>query len=244
MRRGRHHSSAQRSSARRAQGRGKIRGTERDDVGHLSLGVAIGFVGDDRRDALDPRLIALRKDYGRYEVTRRPQRRRADLLSMGVLVTGLVFLVVYGTISVMAQDPLWFVKDFDAQPTCIVVYHHRGTRSELQPGQLEFEALAGAIQASLTEGVVRPVSIGFSDASLQDVHNRFVTVEAFFAQPVKLHAPFDTGTPTQMLFPITGRHAEMSVVLLGQGDGYQSNPPVLKTMEPIRETLQALGYYE
>jgi hypothetical protein len=162
---------------------------------------------------------------------------------MSILVIGLMSLVVYGTISVTAQDPLWFVKQFGSRPARIVVYHHGGTRTELQPGQAEFEELAVAIQASLAGGVERPSGIGFSNASLADAYTRFVTVEAFFNHPVKLHAWFDTGAPTQMLFPITGRHAELSVVLLGQGDKYLSGPPVLRTMEPIRETVQALGYY-
>jgi hypothetical protein len=45
------------------------------------------------------------------------------------------------------------------------------------------------------------------------------------------------------LFPITGRHSDLSIVLLGDESQYRVGAPVLKTMEPIRETLKALGYY-
>ena len=83
-----------------------------------------------------------------------------------------------------------------------------------------------------------------SDASLLDAYTRYVTVEAFFSHPVKLHAWFDTGQPTRMLFPITGRHSDLSIVVLGQGGKYLANPPVLKTIQPIRDALDQLGYHQ
>ncbi len=171
-------------------------------------------------------------------------RIRTRPIKMVILIIGLVLLIVYGTLSVTAQDPLWFLKQFRYQPACIVVYHHEGKRTELQPGEPGFDQLADAIQASLAQGAERPSGIGFSDASLLDAYTRFVTVEVFFDQPVKLHAWFDTGEPTQMLFPMTGRHSELSVVLLGQNGKYLTSPPALKTVEPIRDALKSLGYYE
>jgi hypothetical protein len=155
-----------------------------------------------------------------------------------------LLLIVYGTIGVSAQDFLWFMKGFEDRPTLIVVYHHEGKRTELRPGQPGFDDLTAAIQASLAQGVDRPSGMGFSDASLLDAYTRYVSVEAFFDRPVKLHAWFNTGEPTQMLFPITGRHSELTIVLLGQNGQYLSSPPVLKTMAPIREALKTLGYYD
>jgi hypothetical protein len=171
-------------------------------------------------------------------------RGRTHPLKMALLVIVLLLLIVYGTISVSAQDFLWFLKGFENRPTLIVVYHHEGKRTELRPGQPGFDDLTGAIQTSLAQGVDRPSGMGFSDASLLDAYTRYVSVEAFFDQPVKLHAWFNTGEPTQMLFPITGRHSELTIVLLGQNGQYLSSPPVLKTIEPIREALKTLGYYD
>ncbi|MGD2205663.1 MAG: hypothetical protein PVH17_02690, partial [Anaerolineae bacterium] len=62
-------------------------------------------------------------------------------------------------------------------------------------------------------------------------------------QPVELHAWFPTGRTTQMLFPITGRHSELSAVLLGDEGQYRAGAPILNDMEPIRETVQSLGFY-
>jgi hypothetical protein len=175
---------------------------------------------------------------------RRTERVRTGPVKMAVLVLSFVLLIVYGTISVTAQDPLWFLNRFRYRPDRIVVYHHEGKRSELWPGDPGFDELAGAIQASLAQGAERPSGIGFSDASLLDAYSQYVSVEAFFNQPVKLHAWFHTGKPTQMLFPITGRHAELSLVLLGNNGKYLVSPPALKTVEPIRQALRSLGYYE
>ena len=163
---------------------------------------------------------------------------------MIVLVGGFVLLLIYGTISVTAQDPFWFLKGFGYQPEAIVVYHDQGRRTELHPGDPGFAELSDAIRACLAAGAERPSGIGFSNASLLDAYTRYLTVEAFFRQPVKLHAWFDTGEPTRMLFPLTGRHAELSLVLLGRNGKYWSSPPALKTVAPLREAVESLGYHE
>jgi hypothetical protein len=162
---------------------------------------------------------------------------------MVILVVGFLVLVVYGTITFNTGDLLWFLSRFDGRPVRIVVYHHEGKRTELRAGQPGFEKLADAIQTCLSQGLDRPSNIGFSDASLLDAYSRFVTVEAFFARPVKLHAWFGTEEATRMLFPITGRHSDLSLVLLGKNDMYLASPPILKTVEPLKQTLRSLEYY-
>ena len=164
-------------------------------------------------------------------------------LRMIVLVVGFIGLILYGTIVFTTGDFFWFLKHFDGHPASIVVYYEQGRRAELHPGQPGFDELASAVQTCLSGGLDRPSGIGFSDASLLDAYTHYVTVEAFFERPVQLHAWFDTQPATQMLFPITGRHSDMSLVLLGTNGKYLASPPVLKTIEPLRETLQALGYY-
>lgn len=175
-------------------------------------------------------------------MTPKTDKIRTGPVKMIVLVIGFVLVLVYGTLSVTAQDPFWFLKGFHYQPTRIVIYHHEGKRTELRPGDPGFAELTDAIQVCLANGAERPSGIGFSDASLLDAYSRYLTVEAFFDRPVKLRAWFDTGEPTQLLFPITGRHAELSLVFLGQNGKYLSSPPALETVEPIREALQSLGY--
>ena len=172
-----------------------------------------------------------------------PVRDRTRPFKMLALVGGFVLLVMYGTIAFTSGDLLWFLNQFDAKPVRIVVYHDGGKRTNLDPGNPDFEPVAQAIRSSLSKGLARPSGIGLSDASLLDAYSRYVTVEAYFARPVKLHAWFNTEEPTRLLFPITGRHSDLSLVVLGKNGQYLASPPVLNTVEPLRDTLRELGYY-
>jgi hypothetical protein len=170
-------------------------------------------------------------------------RLQINVPGMVAAVVGFGLAVVYLTTALAAQDGLWFLKGFAAEPDRIIIYHG-GTRTELRPGEPAFAALARAVRESLAHGASRPSIVGFSEGSLQDAYNLYVTLEAFFDQPVKFHAGFNTGRPTQMLFPLTGRHAELNIVLLGRDGVYWASPPVLNNLEPLRETLKALGYLQ
>jgi len=166
---------------------------------------------------------------------------QVNIWGMLLAVVGLGLAVVFLTIAFSAQDALWFQKGFAERPQRIVIYW-TGERTELTAGQPGFDLLAEAVQASLAQGVARPSGIGLSEGSLQDAYNLYVTVEVFFDHPVKLHAGFNTGQPTQMLFPITGRHSDLNVVFLGWDGQYMAGGPVLTTTESIRGALRTLGY--
>lgn len=173
---------------------------------------------------------------------RRPRRVRTNVIQLLVLMAGFVLLAYYATVSLTARDLLWFLREFKDQPSRIVVYN-AGQRTELLPGQAGFDELAVAVQTSLAQGFARLTSIGFSEQTLQNAYTEHVTLEVFFDQPVRLHAWFPTGRTTQMLFPITGRHSEQPIVLLGDDRQYRAGAPVLNTTEPILEALEALGFY-
>jgi hypothetical protein len=166
----------------------------------------------------------------------------ANLLKAALTLAGCLGLAVLANITCSAQDWLWFQRGFDELPERLLIYHE-GQQDELRPGDAGFDLLAEAIRGSLAQGVVRQSGVGLSPASLDDAYNKFVSVEAFFDEPVKLHAAFNTGNPTQMLFLITGRHSELPLVFLGTNGHYRGNAPRLHTIEPIRHALKSLGYY-
>jgi len=168
---------------------------------------------------------------------------RVNILGMLAAVIGFGLIVIFLTIAFSAHDVLWFRTGFAERPQRLIVYG-AGQRTELQAGQPGFDVLADAVQSSLAPGVVRPSGIGLSEGSLQDAYNLYVTVEVFFDHPVKLHAWFNTGQPTQMLFPITGRHSDLNVVFLGRNGQYMAGGPVLQTTEPLRVALRTLGYLQ
>jgi hypothetical protein len=152
-------------------------------------------------------------------------------------------LAVFLTIALAAQDPLWFTTGFDVLPERVVIYQ-AGQRVELRSGQSGYAEMAEAVRASLAQGAVRSSGIGLSQGSLADAFGLYLTVEAFFGRPVKLHAAFNTGAPDQMLFLITGRHSDQPIVFLGKNGTYMANGPVLKTVQPIRDALTVLGFYQ
>ena len=173
----------------------------------------------------------------------RPARKdRTNTIQLLILLVGFVLLSYYATVSLTSRDPLWLLRGFEGRPSRIVVYHG-GQRTVLLPGQAGFDDLADAVQACLAEGFARLSNLGFSEQSLQDAYTRSVTLEVFWDRPVELHTWFPTGRTTQMLFPITGRHAELPAVLLGDKGQYRAGAPVLNTMDSVREALQSLGYY-
>lgn len=170
-------------------------------------------------------------------------RRTGGTNCIGLLIAFASCLILgsYGMISVTSRDPLWFLRGFEDRPSRIVVYQG-GQRTELPRGQVGFDELAEAVEASLAQGFARLTSIGFSDHTLQDAYTQHLTLEVFWAQPVELHTWFPTGRTTQMLFPITGPHSELSIVLLGDGGRYRGGAPALNSLEPIHGALRSLGY--
>jgi hypothetical protein len=161
----------------------------------------------------------------------------------GMLFSVLLFgfVTVAATIAFTSHDFWWFSREFTQRPSSIIVYQD-GTKTEYKPGDSGFIELAEGVRATLAEGVDRPSGIGLSAASLEDAYDLYLTVEAFFPQPVKLHAWFNTDNPTQMLFPITGRHSDLQVIFLGVNKIYLASGPILKNMQPLKKALREVGY--
>ena len=161
-----------------------------------------------------------------------------NLVRTFVILAVFAALAIYGFTAFAAQDALWFTSGFNDLPDRIIVYHD-GQQIELQPGDSGFAPLAEAVRASLSQGVARQSNIGLSNESLEDAYTLYVSLEAYFDSPVKLHAGFFTGETSQMLFLITGRHSDLPIVFLGHEGRYRVNAPVLKTVEPVQQAVEA-----
>jgi hypothetical protein len=166
---------------------------------------------------------------------------RTNIRGMLLATVGFLIIAYYGSTALSTRDALWFAQGFTERPERMIVYHD-GQRTELTAAQPAFAELADAVVASLDKGVNYASGVGFSQGSIDDAYNMYVTLEVFFARPVLLHASFGTGRPTQMLFPLTGRHSDRPLVLLGTNGIYLANAPILKTVEPIRAILGKQGY--
>ena len=147
---------------------------------------------------------------------------RTNIRGMLLAIVGFLIVAYYGSTALSTRDALWFTQGFTERPIRMIVYHG-GQRTELTPDKPAFAELADAVVSSLDKGVDYASGIGFSQGSIDDAYNLYVTLEVFFAQPVLLHATFGTGRPTQMLFPMTGRHSDRPLVLLGTNGIYLAN---------------------
>jgi hypothetical protein len=173
-------------------------------------------------------------------MSRSVKKTGTNTIGLLILLVGFLLLAYYGTVALTSGDPLWFLRGFRDRPSRMIVYR-MGQRTVLQPGDPGFEELAAAVKTSLAGGFAQLSNVGFSEQTLQDAYTQHLTLEVLWNEPIELHAWFPIGRTTQMLFPITGRHAEMSIVLLGDAGHYRVGAPVLNTIEPIRESLHSLG---
>ncbi len=165
-------------------------------------------------------------------------------VNLGKMLISLVVLLVVitlGTVTFTTKDPLWWLSGFTQRPIYVIVYNN-GQKTSYSEGIDGYDILANAVVEVLNSGVSHNAAIGLSKESLADAYNKYMTVEAYFDPPAKLHTFFDTGNPTMMLFPITGRHSDESVVFLGVNGMYGSNVPVMKNYQPLRDALKQLGY--
>lgn len=165
----------------------------------------------------------------------------ANLLKLILIVAALIGVIIFVSNAGASHDWEWYKSGFNELPNRLVIYN-AGQQTELNPGDPDFDSLAEAVRTSLNSGVAANSGTGLSPLSLDEAYNRYISLEVFFDHPVKLHAWFLTGNPTQMFFPITGRHSDWPIVFMGQDGGYLSSAPVLKTKDPILQVLRELGY--
>jgi hypothetical protein len=168
-------------------------------------------------------------------------RHQTHPLIMALVIIGFIVLIPLLVITFTSGDLEWFRKDFQARPYMVVVYAH-GHPFEYISGTPGYDQLAEAVRASLASGASHSSGIGLSQESQEEARTKYTSVEAYFEPPVKLHASFNTGSPTRMLFLITGRHSEIPIVFLGTKSTYFSNAPYLNSIDPLRSVLAEMGY--
>lgn len=182
-----------------------------------------------------------------YSATHKTQRavramQPASRFLGPILLLAALVILAYSVIAVIARDVLWLRSPSSNQPLRIII-HHDGKQTDLGPDHPHFAPMAIAIQSCLVQGVEPPFGIQFSETPISAAANRVVTVEAFFSQPIRLRAWFDTEPSAHMLFPITSCHLDLPFVVLAQNERYLPSPSLLRTVEPLYLTLQSLGYY-
>lgn len=168
------------------------------------------------------------------------QIRLVEPLLWFVLITGSL---IYALMAFNSQDLLWFTsKAVDAHPNRIVVWED-GEQTVIQPGHDNYNQLAEAVHLSLKDfNNTNLINVGFGDESLSYYEDKGVMVELFYDQPVRFHAPFRTGEPTQLLVPVNGRHAGHDYFFRGGQGEWWFGAMRMANPTPLMNTLAELGY--
>lgn len=171
--------------------------------------------------------------------------RQIRLLEPLVMFTAVTALIIYALVAFNAQDWLWFTsKSVDAHPSRIVVWHN-GVQSTIQPGHADFNTLAEAAHRSLsTFNNTNLINVGFGEETLDDYAERGVMVVLYYDRPVKFHAPFRTGEPTQLLVPVDGRHAGNNYFFRGANGDWWFGAMRMADSAPLFAALTSLHYSE
>ncbi len=160
-----------------------------------------------------------------------------------IMLTIFVVVLVYGINVMNTGNWLYFKsKSANVRPSRIVIVDH-GTKTVITAGHRHFEALADAIETSLSElNNTDLVSIGLSEQTLSDYNTNSLVLELYFDQPVVFSGIARTGEPTQLLIPINGRHAGGGYVFRGAEGTWWNGAVRMADYSALMSVLGQIGY--
>jgi hypothetical protein len=168
-------------------------------------------------------------------------KREPRLRDIFVVVTLVLLVIVYFAGALSTEDPLWFWPFFSQEPERIVI-HHAGQETVLTAGSPGYTELTQAINSCLSRVAGFQGTMGLSEATMKEYMTKELVLEVFYAKPVFMHVPFRFTRPNSLFIPLTGRLSEAKVVFGGLDAQYRPGALILKTTEPLKEALEAIGY--
>ncbi len=160
-----------------------------------------------------------------------------------IMLTIFVVAMVYGVNVMNTGNWLYFQsKSAHVRPSRIVIVDH-GTQTVITSGHRNFNLLADAAEASLSElNNTDLISIGLSEQTLSDYSNDSLVVELYFDRPVVFSGIARTGEPTQLLIPIDGRHAGGGYVFRGAQGTWWNGAVRMADYSSLMSALGQIGY--
>lgn len=157
-----------------------------------------------------------------------------------VLIVGLIVYVVN---VLNTDDWSWFQQKSVAIDPSRIVIVNEGQRTTIVPGHEDFGRLAGAVSLAVS----RPsnndlINVGISEETVAFYKEAGVVLEIYFDRPVTFHTAYRAGEPTQILLPISGRHAGKGYFFRGaQGEWWFGAMRMADPM-PIYRLMAEMGY--
>ena len=135
-------------------------------------------------------------------------------LLVGILVVGLLFWWVNALTN---EDPLWFLRSFNAEADWIVVYWDGSTHMYF-PGDPPY----GEIMTAFREGVAKwsgyEGSVGLSDENLERYRQQERFLELHYNRPVQVHTRHMFPRARNFFIPLSGTHSQYRRVFAGLTD--------------------------
>lgn len=142
-----------------------------------------------------------------------PAKRPSVLsaLIVFVLVGGLLFWWVN---AIPNEDPLWFLRSFNARADWITVYWE-GITHMFFPGDPEYEQIMAAFAEGVAHWSGYENSVGLSDESLDRYRNEERLLELHYNQPVRVHTRHLYPEARYFWVPLSGTHSAWRRVFAG-----------------------------
>ncbi len=145
-----------------------------------------------------------------------PVSDRNNIMSPFFVSLGFIVALIYTVIAFNTGDAFWFVANTELSQPVRIIIHHEGEQLVYRPNDPEFVLLAPVVEeaiSALNNNAL--VGIGLSDVTLNDYATQDTVLEVHYSQAIKFGTPFRTGSPTRLLFPISGRHSGIGLFFLG-----------------------------
>ncbi len=167
-------------------------------------------------------------------------RERQPSLLNAIWIMLIIGSVVFWWVNSLAnEDPLWFVRSFDAEADWITVYHD-GQTTLFLPGDPGYDQIMAAFADAVAHWSGYENGVGMSEESLEDYRSQGMLLEVHYNAPVQVHTRHMFPKARNFWVPLTGTHARWRRVFAGLTD--EPRIGVLNISETYFETLQSAVY--
>jgi hypothetical protein len=151
--------------------------------------------------------------------------------SVLLLVAGLL---VWWVNALTNEDPLWFIRSFNAQADWITIYWEGDTHM-LFPGDRGYETVMHAFSDGVGHWVGYENTVGLSNESLERLRSEEKFLELHYNDPVRVHTRHLYPEARNFFVPLSGTHANWRRVFAGLTD-----EPRIGALNISEENFEAL----
>lgn len=156
---------------------------------------------------------------------------------LGALVVTILvgLLVIWFRGAATNEDPIWFVRSFNAKADWIAVYWD-GMTCTLFPGDSEYDTMMEAFSEAVAHWSGYEGDVSMSVETLEQLRQDGRLLEFHYNEPVRVHTRHPFSRTGCFFVPLSGPHAEWRRIFAGSTD--EPRVGVLNMDEPCCSALQ------